>query len=72
MHSIRNAIEGKIKKIISDKVMSEIILDTPVGEVVSVITTGSAKALKLRRGSLVVAQFKATNVSLSNCDCGKH
>lgn len=72
MHSIRNSIEGKVTRITSDKVMTEIILDTPVGEVVSVITTASIKAMKVKKGDLVVAQFKATNVSLSKCDCGKH
>lgn len=72
MHSIRNAIEGKITKIVSDKVMSEVVLKTPHGEIVSAITTASVKALKLKKGDTAVAQFKATNVSLNKCDCGKH
>jgi molybdopterin-binding protein len=72
MNSIRNEIEGTIKKVTSDKVMSEIILKTAAGEVVAVITTGSAKAMKLKKGMTVSAVFKATNVSLKNCDCGGH
>ena len=72
MNSIRNQVEGKIKKVTSDKVMSEIILDTPAGEVISAITTQSAKAMKLKKGKGVTAVFKATNVSLKDCECGRH
>lgn len=72
MNSIRNEIEGTIKRITSDKVMSEVILDTPAGELVAVITTGSVKRMKLKKGMTVSGVFKATHVSLKNCDCGSH
>ena len=52
--------------------MSEVILDTLAGELVSVITTASVKNLKLKRGKVVMALVKATNVSLKDCDCGQH
>ncbi len=52
--------------------MSEVILDTPAGELVSVITTASVKKMKLKRGKVVTALVKATNLSLKDCDCDQH
>ena len=71
-NSIRNQIQGTIIRISSDKVMSEVILDTPAGEIVSVITTASVKSLKLKKGKIITALIKATNVSLKDCDCKGH
>jgi hypothetical protein len=39
--SIRNEIPGTVKEIISDKVLSEIIVETRIGEMAAVITTRS-------------------------------
>jgi molybdopterin-binding protein len=72
MHSIRNSIEGTILRITSDKVMSEVILTTSSGPLVAVITTGSVKNLRLKKGDVVNAEIKATNISLAKCHCGKH
>jgi molybdopterin-binding protein len=63
--SIRNQLIGKIKSITSDKVMSEILVETAAGTIASVITTNSVKALKLRKGDTVEVLVKATNVSLA-------
>jgi molybdate transport system regulatory protein len=62
--SIRNEIPGTVKEIVSDKVLSEIILDTAVGEIAAVITTRSVQALGLKVGDRVAALVKATNVSV--------
>ena len=69
MHSIRNSIEGTVKSVVSDKVMSEVVLETAAGPLVAVVTTASVKALKLKKGAVAYAEIKATNVSLSKCDC---
>ena len=42
------------------------------GGLVSVITTASVKSMKLKRGKVVTALVKATNLSLKDCDCGQH
>ena len=63
--SIRNQLVGKIKSITSDRVMSEIRVDTAAGPITSVITTHSVKSLKLKKGDQVVILVKATNVSLA-------
>jgi molybdopterin-binding protein len=62
--SIRNEIPGTVKEIISDKVLSEIIVETAVGEMAAVITTRSAQDMGLKVGDRVVALIKATNVSV--------
>ena len=63
--SIRNQLVGKIKSITSDKVMSEILVETAAGTITSVITTNSVKTLKLKKGDDVEILVKATNVSLA-------
>ncbi len=62
--SIRNQLPGTIKSIVSDKVLSEVIVETSVGEVASVITTRSVEGMKLTPGDEVFVLVKATNVSL--------
>jgi molybdopterin-binding protein len=62
--SIRNEIAGTVKEIISDKVLSEIIVETAIGEMAAVITTRSVIDMKLKVGDHVAALVKATNVSV--------
>ena len=51
--SIRNRLSGTIEKIVSDKVVSEIVIRTAAGEVTSVITTGSVQRMNLKEGDQV-------------------
>jgi molybdopterin-binding protein len=62
--SIRNEIPGTVKEIISDKVLSEIIVETAVGDVAAIITTRSVNDMELKVGDQVAALVKATNVSI--------
>ncbi len=62
--SIRNRLPGTIEKILSDKVVSEIVIRTAAGIVTSIITTGSVERMKLREGDDVFAVIKATEVSV--------
>jgi molybdopterin-binding protein len=62
--SIRNQLPGTIKSIVSDKVLSEVLVETSIGEVASVITTRSVEEMKLKAGDEVFVLVKATNVSL--------
>ncbi len=62
--SIRNQLPGTIKSIVSDKVLSEVIVETSIGDVASVITTRSVEEMKLKAGDQVFVLVKATNVSL--------
>jgi molybdopterin-binding protein len=53
-----------VKEITLDKVLSEIIVETRMGEIVAVITTRSVQDMGLKVGDRVAALVKATNVSL--------
>jgi len=64
--SARNTLKGKVKKITTGAVNSEIIIQLPGGaEVVSIITKASADALGLKEGKDVYAVIKASNVMVA-------
>ena len=61
--STRNSFTGSIKKIKRGPVSTEVTIGIAGGvEIVSVITTESAKRLKLRKGQRAHAIIKADNV----------
>jgi molybdopterin-binding protein len=62
--SIRNRLAGTIEKIVSDKVVSEVVVRTAAGSVTSIITTGSVERMNLKQGDNVFAIIKATEVSI--------
>ncbi len=62
--SIRNRLAGTIEKIVSDKVVSEVVVRTRAGTITSVITTGSVQRMNLKEGDNVFAIIKATEVSI--------
>lgn len=61
---MRNRLPGIIEKIVSDKVMSELVVRTAAGDVTSIITTGSVYRMNLKEGDKVFAIIKATEVSI--------
>jgi len=64
--SIRNpeSFRDTIEKIVSDKVVSEVLIRTAAGNVTSIITTGSVERMNLKEGDNVFAIIKATEVSI--------
>jgi len=62
--SIRNRRAGTIEKIVSEKVVSEVLIRTAAGNVTSIITTGSVERMNLKQGDNVFAIIKATEVSI--------
>jgi molybdopterin-binding protein len=62
--SIRNQLPGTVKSIVSDKVTSEVIVETSIGEITSIITARSVNEMNLMPGDKVFALVKATNVSI--------
>ncbi|MBV9488574.1 MAG: TOBE domain-containing protein [Verrucomicrobia bacterium] len=66
--SIRNELPGTVKGIVSDKVLSEVVIETAAGEVAAVITTRSLERMRLKVGDPVFALIKATNISLCRPD----
>ena len=64
--SARNQFSGTVASIRSGAVMSEVVIDIGGGrEIVSLISTSSAKRLKLKKGGKAVAIIKATEVIVS-------
>jgi molybdopterin-binding protein len=61
--STRNTFTGSIKKIKRGPVSTEVAIGVATGfEIVSAITTESAKRLKLKKGQRAYAVIKADNV----------
>lgn len=64
--SARNLFTGRIVSLKSGSVMSEVTLDIGGGNrIVSLISTSSARRLKLKKGGTAVAVIKATEVIIS-------
>ncbi len=64
--SARNILKGKIVKIITGAVNSEVILELPGGaQIVSVITNESVDSLQLKEGRQAYAVIKASNVMIA-------
>jgi molybdopterin-binding protein len=63
--SIRNRLPGTIEKIVSDKVVSEVVIRTAAGTVTSIITTGSAGRMNLKEGDIGIGRkgIEADNLS---------
>ncbi len=73
--SIRNEIPGTVKEIISDKVLSEIIVETRIGEIASVITTRSVQDMGLKVGDFCSRRLRnlshlvTASVTTRACGC---
>jgi molybdopterin-binding protein len=64
--SARNQFRGRVTSVKGGAVMSEVVIDIGGGhQIVSLISTSSAKRLKLKKGSQAVAVIKATEVIVS-------
>ena len=63
--SLQNRISGQVKAVESGDLLSKVTVDTPAGEIVSVITTNAVKQLHIKAGSQVTAMIKTNEVMLS-------
>lgn len=64
--SARNILKGKVKKITHGAVNTEVTVEITGGqEVVSIITRESAEGLGLKKGKVVYAVIKASNVLIA-------
>ena len=67
--SARNQFPGTVRSVRHGAVMSEVVIDIGGGiQIVSLISTSSAKRLRLRKGAPAVAVIKATEVIVSTDD----
>ena len=64
--SARNTIKGTVKNVILGPVSAEVALRVAPGiDIVAVISTPSAKALKLKKGKKAYAVIKASSVMVA-------
>ena len=64
--SARNQFAGTVVSLRSGSVMTEVIIDIGGGhKIVSLISTSSAKRLKLKKGKPAIAVIKSTEVIIS-------
>ena len=64
--SARNSLKGRIVRINSGAVNSEVIIQTAAGEtIVAIITKASVESLGLKEGKQVYAVVKASNVMVA-------
>jgi molybdopterin-binding protein len=57
-------LAGTIEKIVSNNVVSEIVIRTAAGSIASIITTASVQRMNLKQGDNVFAIVKAPEVSV--------
>ncbi len=63
--SARNALQGKVKKVIEGAVNSEVVLELPGGtEITSIVTKEAVASLGIKEGKEAYAIIKASNVML--------
>ena len=64
--SARNILKGKVTNVTPGTVNSEVTVELPNGtQIVSVITTSSAKSLGLKKGKEAYAVIKASSVMIA-------
>lgn len=63
--SLQNQIRGKIKRIERGSLLSNIIINTPAGDISSIITTNAADQLSLKEELTVYAMVKTNEIMLS-------
>jgi molybdopterin-binding protein len=62
--SARNQLPGTVKSVKLGAIMAEVVIEVGDHEIVSEISKGSVKRLKLKKGDSVVAIVKATEVMI--------
>ena len=62
--SARNQFRGTVVSVKHGAVMSEVIVDIGGHQIVALISTSSAKRLKLKKGRPAVAVIKSTEVMI--------
>jgi molybdopterin-binding protein len=63
--SARNQLKGKISDIVKGDVMAEVTIRVGQNVIDAIITRRSAEELKLKKGDVVIAVIKATEVMVS-------
>ncbi len=63
--SLQNRIRGVIQRIEQGKLLSKILIQTPMGGIISIISTNAVRQLGLKEGVRVLAMVKLNEMMLS-------
>lgn len=63
--SLQNRLRGQVRSLESNALLSQVVLDTTVGPITSIITTHAVHQLRLAPGIEVTAMIKTNEVMLS-------
>lgn len=63
--SLQNKVTGTISTLEKGPLLSRLVIHTPIGEIVSVISTGAVDELELRENTSVTAMIKLNEVILA-------
>ncbi len=63
--SLQNQILGTVKKLEKGTLLSKLIIDTEIGEIVSIITSNAVQKLSIEKGSEITAMIKTNEILLS-------
>lgn len=63
--SLQNQIRGEIKRVERGQLLSNIIINTPAGDISSIITTNAVDQLSLKEELTVCAMVKTNEIMLS-------
>lgn len=63
--SLQNRFKGPVKSIECGELLSKVVVDSPAGEITSIITTNATKQLELESGTEVTALVKTNEMMLS-------
>lgn len=64
-NSMENRLECRVTGILRGNLVSQVLLESPCGQLSSVVTNSSLERLRLKSDDSVVAQFAASSVSLA-------
>ena len=64
-NSIQNRVNGLILDIEKGQILSKVIIETAIGNIISFLTTDSVEKLELAKGSPVCAMIQTTEIMLS-------
>ena len=63
--SLQNRFKGPVKSIDEGELLSKVIINSPAGDITSIITTNAVKQLELKPGKEVTALVKTNEIMLA-------
>ena len=64
--SLQNRIDCEVRKIIKGKLLSQISMQSSIGNIKSIITTNAVEQLKLKENDQVIAMIKTNEIMLQH------